>query len=43
MSENKDLRNIKNMDLQKTHIMDTVLRDSHQSIIATRLRYSRYA
>ena len=39
MSENNnELRSLKNMDLQKTHIMDTVLRDSHQSLIATRLK-----
>ncbi len=38
--ENTELRSIKDMDPKKTHIMDTVLRDSHQSIIATRLRTS---
>ena len=39
MSENNnELRSLKNMDMTKTHIMDTVLRDSHQSIIATRLK-----
>ncbi len=33
-----ELRNIKNMDDGRTRIMDTVLRDSHQSLIATRMR-----
>ncbi|MEK7773119.1 MAG: 2-oxoglutarate decarboxylase, partial [Deltaproteobacteria bacterium] len=37
---NKNKNRTKSSDQKKTRIMDTVLRDSHQSLLATRMRTS---